>query len=88
MRLLVTPGGHSLPCTMQCLGRRTFRHVNVSRRTMRFRPIVACNHGEGIAVSKGVAECIGNPLRIADGAVKRASDFSRVGLSTSQESGI
>jgi putative transposase len=32
MHLLVTPGGQSLPRTMQSLGRRTVRHINARVR--------------------------------------------------------
>ncbi|WJH39018.1 Type 1 glutamine amidotransferase-like domain-containing protein [Aliirhizobium terrae] len=36
------------------------------------RPIIACNDGDGLIVSAGQVELIGNPLWIADGATKEA----------------
>lgn len=36
------------------------------------RPIIACNDGDGLIVSAGQVELIGNPLWIADGETKEA----------------
>ncbi|SFB09732.1 dipeptidase E [Rhizobium sp. NFR07] len=44
--------------------------VRYSRHTL--RPIIACNDGDGLVVSQGQVELIGNPLWIANGETKEA----------------
>lgn len=45
------------------------------------RPIVACNDSDGIVVSGGHVECVGNPLWISRGAVVAAGEIELPGLS-------
>lgn len=45
------------------------------------RQIVACNDSDGIVVSGGRVECVGNPLWISGGAVVAAGEIELPGLS-------
>lgn len=45
------------------------------------RPIVACNDSDGIVVTGGRVECVGNPLWIYGGAVLAAGEIELDGLS-------
>ena len=47
--------------------------VRYSRSTT--RPILACNDGDGLVVTKSGIECIGRPLWIANGETKTADDM-------------
>ena len=55
--------------------------IRYSRHTP--RPIVACNDGQGVVVSKGRVEFIGSPLWIVDGAIKQAKEITLARISTS-----
>ncbi|WP_412064581.1 Type 1 glutamine amidotransferase-like domain-containing protein [Rhizobium sp. SYY.PMSO] len=50
------------------------------------RPILACNDGDGIVVSNGRANSIGEPVWIADGDVRQPNDIRLDGLVLSHES--
>lgn len=52
--------------------------VRYSRHTT--RPIIACNDGDGVVVSRGLVEGIGNPIWIADGAVKHIKEIKLAGI--------
>lgn len=45
------------------------------------RPIVACRDGDGIVVTRGMIECVGQPVWIAAGAVRKASEITPAGFS-------
>ena len=40
------------------------------------RPIIACHDGDGVVVTRGVVECIGHPLWIAEGAVIQIKEIA------------
>jgi len=49
-------------------------------------PIVAVNDGDGIVVSGGLVECIGDPVWIFEGTIKKANEIRLLGLSILQSS--
>lgn len=48
------------------------------------RPIVACNDSDGIVVTDGRVECVGNPLWISGGAVRAPHEIKLDGFVLSQ----
>ncbi|MCF3641396.1 Type 1 glutamine amidotransferase-like domain-containing protein [Rhizobium sp. TRM95111] len=44
------------------------------------RPIVACRDGDGLVVTEGRVECIGDPVWIMDGAARAPGDIQLAGL--------
>ena len=50
------------------------------------RPIVAANDGEGVVVTGGLIDCIGNPIWIFQGAIKQATAIEFAGMKVSQKS--
>lgn len=51
------------------------------------RPIIACPDGDGVIVTNGKIECIGDPLWIANGAVNHVCEMALAEISPSQNSG-
>ncbi|MBA8878276.1 Type 1 glutamine amidotransferase-like domain-containing protein [Phyllobacterium myrsinacearum] len=70
-----------------------FPHLNASARYVteltRYsqhngRPIIAVNDGDGVIISDGVVDCIGNPVWIFEGAIKQANEIKLDGITISQ----
>ena len=40
------------------------------------RPIIACVDGDGVVVRNGIAECVGDPLRLLNGTMERVKTFA------------
>lgn len=52
--------------------------------TLTTRPIVACNDSDGVVVTGGRIECVGNPLWVSGGAVRAPHEFTLDGFTITQ----